>query len=304
MRLVDEYLLHRGAAGFKLENDALRLRSFARHAALLGERRVRSSTAVTWAALGPSRLARHNRLHTVIRFIRYIRADAPEHELPSGDHFAGKYTRRTPHIFSRSEIGSLMQAAGQLGPAGSLRPATFKTFIGLLAATGLRTSEARRLLLDDVLTKERALVVRQSKFGKSRILPVHPSTLAALDAYIKQRRRAAPGGQHLFVTLTGAQLPKQTVIWTFARLRRHLRATGSGTGHLPRLLDLRHTFAVRALEASSREGRDRVGRYVQAISQYLGHSNISHTYWYFDATPHLMKDMADAARAVVEKAGR
>jgi integrase/recombinase XerD len=302
MRCIDRYLVFRQASGFKLENDALRLRSFARFASARGERRVHSRTAVEWAALGPSRLARHNRLHTIIRFVRCVHAENPAHELPAPDHFDGRYTRRAPYIFSRAEIRLLLRAAEGLEPIRSLRPATFKTLIGLLAATGLRVSEARGLRLDDVRTEDRSLFVRQGKCGKTRVIPIHGSTLSALEDYMARRCRAVPAGVHLFVTLKGTPLPKPTVNWTFNRLRRCLPITRSAGARPPRLHDIRHTFAVRALEACPGEGRDRIGRHVQAISRYLGHAKISNTYWYFEITPTLMKDMADAARVVVERA--
>jgi integrase/recombinase XerD len=302
MRVVERYLSLRRIAGFKLDTVAYRLRSFARFAAAKGEPRVRGQTAVEWAALAPSPLARHNRLHTVIRFVRYVRVEDPAHELPAGDHFCGRYTRRPPYIFSRAEIRSLLHAAERLEPTASLRPATFKTLIGLLAATGLRLSEARGLHLDDVRREDRSLFVRRGKCGKSRLIPLHASTLAALDQYIAERQRRVPGGSYVFVTSRGAPLPKPTVIWTFARLRRCLTSCRSPTTRLPRLHDLRHTFAVRALEACPGEGRDRIGRHIQAIAQYLGHSQVTFTYWYFESTPALMKDMADAARALVEGA--
>jgi integrase/recombinase XerD len=112
-----------------------------------------------------------------------------------------------------------------------------------------------------------------------------------------------PRGSHLFVTASGAPLSKQIVTWTFVQLRRHLPVSSS-LRNPPRLHDLRHTFAVRALEACPREGRDRIGRHMQAIGQYLGHSHLTFTYWYFESTPKLMKDMADAARRTVEGGSR
>jgi integrase/recombinase XerD len=132
------------------------------------------------------------------------------------------------------------------------------------------------------------------------LLPLHSSTVSALDLYIETRRREVPGGSHLFVTASGAPLSRQLVTWTFAQLRRQLSTGRSGGRHPPRLHDLRHTFAVRALEACPREGRGRIGRHMQAIGQYLGHTNLTFTYWYFESTPKLMKDMADAARPVLE----
>jgi integrase/recombinase XerD len=297
MRLVDRYVSERRRLGFNGENEAYSLRSFARYAGGKGETTIRSATAVEWSAQGPSRLARHTRLLRVIRLAKYLRAEEPEHEIPSADHFRGPYSRPKPYIYSAHEIGLLMRSASRLGPRGGLRASTFKALIGLLAATGMRAGEARHLLLDDVLREQKALFIRGSKCKKRRLIPIHASTLLALDAYIAKRRRLAPAGEHLFVTSRGTGLLKANTDQTFARVRCCL----GPRRQTPRLHDLRHTFAVRALEACPTEGRDRIGRHMRAISQYLGHTKIRHTYWYFEATPKLMKSMADAARQVVEQ---
>lgn len=298
MRLVERYLRDRRRFGFKFETEAYSLRSFARFASGKREKKIRSVTAVEWSAQGESRLARHTRLLRVIRLAEYLRAEDPGHEIPDADHFRGRYARPKPYIYSSREIELLMQSAAGLRPRGGLRPHTFKALIGLLAATGMRAGEARGLLLDDVLTEQKALFIRGSKSKKSRLIPIHSSTLLALDAYIAKRLRLAPGGGHLFVTSRGTGLLKANTNWTFARVRRCL----GPRRQTPRLHDLRHTFAVRALEACPTEGRDRIGRHMRAISQYLGHAKIRHTYWYFEATPKLMRRMADAARRVVEGA--
>jgi integrase/recombinase XerD len=303
-RLVEAYLALHRTAGVTLETVAYRLRSFARFAGDRGEATVRVDTAIEWAKGAPSLLARHNRLCTVTRFARHARVEEPTHQIPPADYFGARYSRRPPYIFSEPEVVLLLQAADDLKPCGSLRPATFRTLLGLLAATGLRVSEARGLLLDDVRHDEKVLFVRRGKGGKSRAIPVHSSTWWALSAYIEKRCRAVPRGSHVFVTASGAPLSKQLVSWTFAQLRRRLPVSPSSRRNPPRLHDLRHTFAVRALEACPREGRDRIGRHMQAIGQYLGHSHLTFTYWYFESTPKLMRDMADAARLVVEGGSR
>jgi integrase/recombinase XerD len=298
IRLVEAYLALRRAAGFKLDTVAYGLRSFSRFAAARGEAFIRADTAIEWAKAAPSPLARHTRLQTVVRFARHARVEDPAHEIPPGDRLPCRYSRRSPHIFSEREIALLLLAADDLKPRGSLRSATFKTLLGLLAVTGLRASEARGLLLEDVCRDEKVLFIRHGKCGKSRTIPIHSSTLSALDAYIDRRRREVLGGTHLFVTSSGKPLSKVLVSWTFAQLRRQLPSGGRRPP--PRLHDLRHTFAVRALEACPREGRDRIGRHMQAIAQYLGHTHLTFTYWYFESTPRLMRDMADAGRKALE----
>lgn len=299
MRSIDEYLTFRHTAGFKLLTDALRLRSFGRFAGRRGEEWVRRDTAVEWAALGRTRNARHRRLLAVVRFARHVRVDDPSHQVPATDHFAGIHHRTPPYIYSRAEIGLLLEGVEKLACTDSWHARTFKTLFGLLAATGLRLSEALDLNVDDVRREDSLLVIRQTKFRKGRLVPIHASTLAAIDEYMSRRRRIPTEGTRLFVNRRGSRLP-YTTLWTaFDKVRRGLPIP-PGT-RKPRIHDLRHTFAVRALEACPRKDRDRIGRHMGAISVYLGHVSLANTYWYFTATPQLMKTMANAGRAIVEK---
>jgi integrase len=253
-RLVDRYIRDRRRFGFKGEDEAYSLRSFARFASGKREKKVRSVTAVEWSAQGPSRLARHTRLLRVIRLAKYLRAEDPGHEIPSADHFRGTYSRPKPYIYSSHEIRLLMRSAADLRPRGELRPHTFKALIGLLAATGMRAGEARRLLLDDILREQKAIFIRCSKGQKSRLLPIHSSTLLALDAYIARRKRLAPAGAHLFVTSRGAGLLKANTNQTFAKIRRCL----GPRRQTPRLHDLRHYAEPRIMPTRRRRALERL----------------------------------------------
>lgn len=297
MQAVDTYLAMRRAVGFALDHTEGYLRNFARFALARGDTHVVVTTAVDWASSTTSEAQRHNRLHTVIRFARFMAAEDSRHEIPPEGLFWGRRQRPMPYIFSDNEIEQLLSAASRLGPLGSLRPQTYSTLFGLLAVTGMRVSEVRNLHLHDV-TRD-GLLVRETKFHKSRLLPLHVTTRMALDRYIDQRRRCAGADPHLFVTRRGGKLSHTVVSETF-----HQVLTVAGIPHRParrrlRLMDLRHTFAVRALEKSP-ETRDAVGRHTLALTTYMGHACVSDTYWYLETTPQLMTDIATACETFMQ----
>lgn len=294
---VEAYLALRRALGYKLQTDGYLLRSFAQFAARKGTAFVQAATAIEWAARAPAPASRERRLVVLARFARHARAEDARHEVPPIDAFGHHPLRRHPHIYSPCEIRALLTAAAHLGPAGSLRPHTYVTLFGLLASTGLRISEALALCVEDVSAD--GLRILETKFRKSRVVPMHDSTAAALDRYLDRRRKLGPATDRVFVTLSGTALKHSTVTNAFAKLR--LQALEPVTGQSPpRIHDLRHTFAVRALETAP-EGAGLVGRHMRALSAYLGHSSFVSTYWYLHATPHLMTRVADACETFLEK---
>jgi integrase len=281
----------RRATGFTLTHTEGYLRHFARFATARGDTHVVMTTAVDWASIATSEAQRHNRLQTVMRFARFMAAEDSRHEIPPQGLFYGRRQRPIPYIFSDDEIQQLLGAASRLGPSGSLRPHTYSTLFGLLAVTGMRVAEARHLHLHDVTID--GLLIRETKFHKSRLLPLHETTRAALDRYMDHRRQSAGTNPHLFVTRRGGKLSHTVVSETFQQV---LKAVG--IPHRParrrlRLMDLRHTFAVRALERSP-ETRDAIGRHTLALTTYMGHACVLDTYWYLEATPPLMTDIAKA----------
>lgn len=293
--LIDDYLQARRAAGFELRVPESLLRSFARACEAAGDTRVRIATATGWAAQAPSIQQRGRRLRTVALFAEYVHAEDPRHEIPRSDVFDAPRLRRVPHIYTSAEIARLLAEAGRLGPADSLHPLTYQTIFGLLAACGLRISEALALLLTDVTGD--GLTVRRTKFRKIRLVPLHESTRRALGVYLARRSAVVTDSLHLFVSARGDKLAYATFNATFLKVARSvgLRAAPGQPG--PRLHDLRHTFAVRALESCK---RDEVAQHMQALSTYLGHTRLADTYWYLQATPHLMTGIADACRQAVE----
>jgi integrase/recombinase XerD len=296
MSNVDHYLAMRRATGFALEPIAGYLRSFARFATQRGETRVVATTAIDWAKLANAEPQRHYRLQTVIRFARFMSAEDSRHQIPPAGIFRGQRQRPLPYIFSDTEIEHLLIAARHLSPAGSLRPHTYSTFFGLLAVTGMRVSEARNLHLQDRTVD--GLLIRQSKFHKSRLLPLLATTREALEQYLDHRQRVAGLDPHLFVTRRHGQLSRTVVTQTFHQVLKAAGIPREVGRARPRLMDLRHTFAVRALERSP-ETRDQIGRHTLALTTYRGHACVASTYWYLERTPQLMVDIAATCEAFV-----
>jgi integrase len=297
--LVERHIsLHR-ATGYLFRQQALQLRQFARYAAAKGDDVVRAATAVEWASQAVAESTRQVRLQTVSRLARLLHAEDARHEVPPERAF-GRRRRRTPHIFTESETRLVLQAAAALGPRGSLRPHTYATLFGLIAATGLRISEALRLELADVTAA--GLVIRETKFHKSRLVPLHGTTREVLDKYIALRQKVAGADAAVFISKRRTALSRVTANLTFNAI---LRSVGldSGKGRRPRIHDFRHTFAVRSLE-QCKGSRDDVARHVLALATYLGHVHLESTYWYLQATPRLLLDIAARTEAHSTGGGR
>jgi integrase/recombinase XerD len=294
-RAIDSYLDVRGAAGFELQVDAGLLRNFARFATDRSEIHVHRQTAIEWAARAPSPSQRERRLGMVRRFVDHARAEDPAHEPVPRNVFAHNRRRPVPYIFSAPELHQLLDATSNLRPKGSLRPLTYYTLFGLLAATGLRISEALHLVLDDITPD--GLIVRKTKFHKSRMLPLHETTAAALHRYLGQRHAVGGADAHVFLSTKGQALTYAMVNGTFHYLLSFVTLRAPPGDPAPRIHNLRHYFAVRALESCT-GGRDRITRHILALSTYLGHAHVADTYWYLQATPHLMTAIADACEAL------
>lgn len=293
--IVERHIALHHATGYLFRKQSILLRDYARFAAARGEDVVCAATALDWAGKGPTAGTRHGRLEVVRRFARLMRAEDPRHELPPPGVFGKQAPRRTPYIYTPKEIRRLLKAASALGPRRSLRPKMYSTMLGLIAATGLRISEAIRLRLDDLTTA--GLVVRETKFRKSRLLPLHPTTRQALDAYLKVRAKFAGTDDAVFLSERGTGLRYPTVISTFLALVRNMGIHPGSGQRGPRIHDLRHTFAVRSLEQCAGNG-EAVARHMLALSTYLGHTHLFDTYWYLQATPRLLADVAARSEAL------
>lgn len=305
MRLVDDYLALRRVAGFKLEGTERRLRLFVRFAEERGDTHVRVATAIAWAGSTQSAHQGCVRLQELAIFARHLRAEDPRHEIPPPQVFAYKRHKRLPYIYSDEEIRHLLVAAGnrQRRPGDSAGD-TYRTLFGLIAVTGIRHGEALNLSMRDVT--EEALFIRETKFRKSRMVPIHETTAAQLVAYRERWRVLAGPGDPFFVSSTGTRLRRNGVNKVFRQLTDTLGLTTAaeeGRYAGPRIHDLRHTFAVRCLE-SCPAGYSEINRHMLALSTYLGHASVKYTYWYLHVTPQLMTGIADACDAWLVRGGQ
>ena len=291
---VERYLALRQRLGFTLRDAAHRLRAYARFATARGDTHVRTTTAVDWAGLAPSPYARHIRLRDVVKLARFLQAEDGAHEVPVLATFRHASVRPLPYIYTPEEIVRLVTAAGRLRATYPLRRPGYTTLLGLIASTGLRVSEALDLRIEEVLPQG-VLRIQRSKFGKSRLVPLHASTQQALDRYLALRTALAVPDDHVFLSAAHRRIASSMVSYTFRRVLK-LAQIAPDRARAPRIHDLRHTFATRALERCSAERRA-VSRHFVALSTYLGHIDIKQTYWYLEATPELMADIAAAAEA-------
>jgi integrase len=279
--------------GYKYQHQARRLADFV---SFMERRKVTTITtklALAWSTLPPGRHASWAlRLTDVRGFARHVANIDPQTEVPPAG-ILPRLKRAKPYVYSDAEIEALLAEALALPPAGGLRRWTYHYLFGLIAVTGMRLSEAIGLQRDDVDLDGGVLTVRQSKFGKSRLVPLHPTTRAVLRSYA-ERRDAHLGlrcGPYFFVAECGGRLLHQYVHRVFWRLSREtgLRRPGDHTG--PRVHDFRHRFAIRTLLGWYREGID-VEQQLPALSTYLGHACVRDTYWYLSACPELMQEAA------------
>ena len=285
---VGRYIALGRSFGRKYVQEERLLLDFAAHAAAMDEDVVRSATAIGWARR-PSVQASKVRLRTVRNFALAMQAENPCHEVPPAHEFdAARYRRPVPLPLTREQVALMMRTALELPQTKPFTRLTWHCLIGLMAVTGMRASEAVGLRLGD-LTAD-GLVVRNTKFGKTRLLPLHPSTGRALDAYLVARAAIPTGDDHLFVTAAGTPPTTGGLRKAFIAIGRRCGLRG-GTGMPgPRLHDLRHGFAVRSLERLP-AGAD-VGRHMLALATWLGHANAIGTQWYLAATPALMRGIA------------
>ncbi|MHB2018758.1 MAG: tyrosine-type recombinase/integrase [Candidatus Xenobia bacterium] len=289
---VDRYLCLRRAAGFKLRNTTGMLRAFAAHAEERGEAYVRSQTAIDWASTGSTPRQRDHRIREVNRFARFLRAEDPTHEVPPADVFPCRRSRPSPYIYQSEEIRLLLEFASRLAPKHTIRPHTYRTLFGLLACTGLRLSEALSLRLCDITPT--GLTILETKFRKSRFIPLHPTAAAPLAEYLALRQLVDTSEAHVFLSLRLRPLHPDLARYAFHEVCAAAGIPRQGCRRRPRLHDLRHTFAVRALQACN-TGRSSAQRHMLALTTYLGHARLEDTYWYLESTPELLSDIASVA---------
>lgn len=286
---VRAYLAFRRGLGFRLKSEGCQLLHFARYADGRGHRGpLTRQLATSWACSPKSarRFSWARRLEVVRTFARQLSVTEPRTQIPPAHLFGPAHRRPGPHLYNPAQIRRLLQRAG--GLKGDLRPYTWQTLIGLLACVGLRISEARRLKLTDVDWRQSLLIIRESKYGRTRWVPLHPTAMAALRIYDRRRRARFPLAQYFFVSSAGTQLRPSIVGATFQQLREGIPFDG----HPPRLHDLRHTMASRVLQRWQNQRRSDID-HVLILSRFLGHSHLRHTYWYLSAMPQLLREAAE-----------
>jgi integrase len=286
-----DYLALRRALGFKLRHYTWWLPDFVAFVESHGGSTITTELALCWAQqpadTSPNWWAR--RLGAIRQFARYHHASDPRTQIPPADLLPAQRRRMTPYLYTDEEISALLHQARQL--PDPLKSATHTTILGLLVATGMRVGEVLALDQEDVDRRHWLLTVRSSKFGKSRHVPVHLSTIAALEGYVRVRDRLGPRRRtpSLFISGAGTRVIHQNFHHVFLRL---IRLAGIGDGRRrPRLHDLRHTFAVRTVRDWYRAGVD-VEQRLPWLSTYLGHVCPKSTYWYLTATPELLAPAA------------
>lgn len=285
---LHDYLAIRRALGFKLQRVGQMLPGFVTYMEQAGAATITTELALAWAKQPAGGAAWWRiRLRAVRGFARHVQNADPCTEVPPGDLLPAPPTRATPYLYSESDVGRLMTAARAL--ASPLRAVTYETLVGLLATTGMRMGEAIRLDRADLDWDNGVLTVRSSKFGKSREVPLHPSTLGALRAYQLRCDQLCPRPKapSFFISTTGTRLDQPTVGATFVMLARQAGLRPRSLRCRPRPHDLRHSFAVRTLLNWYRAG-DNVESKLPLLSTYLGHVSPASTYWYLTAAPELL----------------
>ena len=290
---LDRYVALRRALGYQPDNDAQLLAAFLRYLDGNGHTTVTVAAALAWADQATADQQTARRLQAVRGFARYLTGFEPDTQVPPSGLIAAAEIRRTPHIFTEEQTSALINTASSLPPP--VWGPTMATVIGLMAATGLRPGEIYRLGRDHVDLAAARLAVMHSKHGKSRQLPLHPTTIDALGRYARLRDRSFvdPAGAGFFLTASGSDLTSEVVAPCFRRLVRTAGIDPAGGGRSPaRLGDLRHSFAVHTLLSWHQTGVD-VQRQLPVLSAFLGHNEPAHTFWYLQAVPELMAFAAD-----------
>lgn len=272
---VEAYLRTRRQLGYELYIEGAQLQRFARFAEARGHRGALTvELALAWACDSADRgaIARARRLEVVRPLAKYCAAIEPETEIPPPRLLGPAHRRVTPHIYTDEAIRQMLAAAADLPPRHGLRGVTMRCLLGLLAATGLRISEALRLRRCDVDLEQGLVCVQQTKFRKSRYVPLHPTACEALAEYAR--------------------------LYAFQRIRERL-GWDQGPGRRPRLYDLRHTFACHRLLSWYHDNID-VDWAMPLLATYLGHAKVTDTYWYFSSTPELMAVVAERFEHVAQ----
>ena len=293
---VVDYLALRRGLGFKLKKHQRLLEEFASFLEQESTSQITSRLALLWATqpkhIQPAEWA--TRLGVVRGFARYWSATDATIEVPPNGLLPYRPSRAKPYLYSDEQIHQLLESAKNMPAAHSLQPWTYYCLLGLLAVTGLRISEALNLRSADIDWSEGVLTIRDAKFRKSRLVPLHASSLKALSDYAVRKNHlfASPDCGYFFCSRRGTRLDEGQVRRTFYKLSRQIGIRSVSANRGPRLHDFRHRFAVQTLLHWHRNGED-VRRRLPVLSTYLGHAHITDTYWYVSGTPELMEAVVE-----------
>jgi site-specific recombinase XerD len=286
--------------GFELRKVETTLRKFVTFAEKQSASYITVDLMLRWAKESGKVQAptKADRLAMVRRFALWRSASDPRTEVPPEDLLSARYRRKPPYIYTDEEVERLVRRSAEIPSRTGLRGLTYSTFFGLIAVTGMRMSEGLALDRGDVDLDEGVLTIRRSKFGASRLVPVHSSTRIALQDYAERRDRLhpRPATRAFFLAERGTRITNWSAAYHFAKvsqrigLRTPIRGRRHGRG--PRVHDLRHRFAVRTLIDWYRAGRD-VEREIPKLATYLGHVHVNDTYWYLEAVPELLQMATD-----------
>jgi integrase/recombinase XerD len=281
-----DYLALRRSVGFKLVEAGRMLPNFVAFSEANGETLITVTGAMAWATQASTPNGAARRIIVVRGFATYLQAIHPDSEIPPAGMVPNRKRRLTPYLYSERDIAAMMAAARRLEPP--LWALTTETLIGLLHCTGMRIGEALRLDRCDVAFDDGVLTVGRSKVAKSRLVPVDPTTVAALANYDRARRQLCGGrSPAFFVSIGGTRLGYHAFRDEFGRLLVSAGVPSRPTARRPRIHDLRHSFAVRTLVGWYRDGLD-VQALLPRLSTYLGHVDPASTYWYLSAAPELL----------------
>ncbi len=288
---VQEYLSYRRSLGFKLLIEGQQLLRFADYVDsknYYGP--ITEQIAVEWAKSSKksSRLTWARRLELVTCLAKHFCVVEPSTQIPPNGLFGQSRRRIKPYIFTFEEIQKILQEIKNLIPNNSIRQITFSSLFTLLYVTGIRISEALNLLVNDVDLEAGILHIRQTKFNKSRLVPIDNSTVIALSNYYKQREHYVSSTSSTFFVLdNGNPVKLRAAEYAFSRIRNSLSMKATLQYRIPRVYDFRHTFVCHRLLSWYEQGAN-IHQMLPYLSTYLGHVKVSDTYWYITAIPALM----------------
>ncbi len=293
---VESYIAYRRNLGFELKTHTPMLLQFARFAGKEKQNRLTVALATQWTRTSESQtpITWGRRIDVLRGFAKYCQRFETDTEVPPQDLFGPTHRRLIPHIYTEEELLELLAAADGLSPINGLRPATCRTVFGLLASSGLRISEAVKLTSADIDLTVGVLTIRETKFRKSRLVPLHPTVTAALISYAQLRDRIVTKhkSDRFFLLDNGKPANQRGILYALHALCKELGWQPRGDYSHHRLHDLRHTFIVRSTLSFYQKGID-INRAMLALSTYVGHAKVADTYWYLTGIPELMNIAAE-----------